>query len=56
MNLKAARTESDYIMSVYRREDVHTGYAVMRSVYVPLDLAGRRWGVFQISYLENGVA
>ncbi len=56
MNLKAANTAEDYIMSVYRREDVRTGYAVMRSVYVPLDFGGRRWGVFQISYHETGAA
>jgi methyl-accepting chemotaxis protein len=38
-------------MAVYRHEGDGAHYRVVRLVSVPLVLAGRRWGEFEISYV-----
>jgi methyl-accepting chemotaxis protein len=49
----AKASEQDYMMAVYR----HTGAggnkaeAVVRNVYVPLRINGRRWGDFEVAYI-----
>ncbi len=53
LNLRAAASEAPYMMSVYRREGVGATYAVVCSVFVPVFIAGRRWGDFQVSYTRN---
>ncbi len=37
-------------VAVFRREREGGGYDVVRNVYVPLFIAGRRWGDFEIAY------
>jgi len=50
VNRKAARSRADYMLSVYRRDITENDYAVVRSVFVPMEINGRRWGNYQISY------
>jgi methyl-accepting chemotaxis protein len=56
IDLIAKASEQDYMMAVYR----HTGAssqggnrssAVVRNVYVPLRIKGRRWGDLEIAYI-----
>lgn len=53
INRRAAQSEAPSLMAVYRREDEADRYAVVCSVFIPLRFAGRRWGDFQISYLQD---
>jgi methyl-accepting chemotaxis protein len=53
VDIIAKASEQDYMMAVYR----HTGAggnkaeAVVRNVYVPLRIKGRRWGDLEIAYI-----
>lgn len=53
VDVVAKASEQDYMMAVYR----HTGAggnkaeAVVRNVYVPLRIKGRRWGDLEIAYI-----
>jgi methyl-accepting chemotaxis protein len=53
VDMIAKASEQDYMMAVYR----HTGAggnkseAVVRNVYVPLRIKGRRWGDLEIAYI-----
>ena len=38
------------MMAVYRHEIEGRGYEVVRNVYVPVLIKGRRWGDFEIAY------
>ncbi|WP_394727578.1 methyl-accepting chemotaxis protein [Altererythrobacter sp. GH1-8] len=46
----AKRSKADYMMAVYRSEASAGGYQVVRNVYVPLVISGRRWGDFELAY------
>lgn len=47
---RAKMSMAPYMMAVYRQEnDGHT-YRIVRTVFRPLMLAGRRWGDFEIAY------
>jgi len=35
---------------VYRQEGDGQAYRVVRNVYVPMTVAGRRWGDFELAY------
>ena len=37
-------------MAVYRQEGDGTSYKVVRNVYVPLTIGGRRWGDLELAY------
>ncbi|MXO85282.1 hypothetical protein GRI38_04495 [Altererythrobacter aurantiacus] len=50
INLKAGQSRAEYMTSVYRRDDENADYIVWRSVYIPINIGGRRWGNLQISY------
>lgn len=50
LNAKAAEFDGDYMMAVYRFEGQGSAYNVVRSVYCPVVVAGKRWGGFRISY------
>ncbi|WP_284126151.1 methyl-accepting chemotaxis protein [Parerythrobacter aestuarii] len=50
LNAKAAQSTDDYMMAVYRFEGRGSAYSVVRSVYCPIVIAGKRWGGFRISY------
>ncbi|MEW4448013.1 methyl-accepting chemotaxis protein [Qipengyuania sp. JC766] len=47
---KAKRSSAPYMMGVYRQEGDGRTYQVVRNVYVPLVIAGRRWGDFELAY------
>jgi methyl-accepting chemotaxis protein len=47
---KAKRSTEPYMMAVYRQEGDGQKYEVVRNVYVPLFVDGRRWGDFELAY------
>ena len=48
---KAAKASSaPYFMSVYRQEGDGTNYIVVRNVYSPVVVLGRRWGDLEVAY------
>jgi|GWRWMinimDraft_6_1066014.scaffolds.fasta_scaffold03135_2 methyl-accepting chemotaxis protein len=49
-DITAKESEKDYIMAVYRHEGDGKTYKVVRNVYVPLRINGRRWGDLEIAY------
>lgn len=50
VDIPAKTSEQDYMMAVFRHEGDGHSYKVMRNVYVPLRINGRRWGDFEIAY------
>lgn len=49
----AKATDAPYTMAVYRQEGDGKNYLVVRNVYVPLHINGRRWGDFELAYSFN---
>ncbi|WP_234026370.1 methyl-accepting chemotaxis protein [Qipengyuania thermophila] len=47
---KAKQSSAPFMMAVYRQENDGLNYQVVRNVYVPLVIAGRRWGDFEVAY------
>lgn len=47
---KAKRQTDPYMMAVYRQEGDGKNYVVVRNVYVPLIVNGRRWGDLELAY------
>ena len=47
---KAKASSAPYMMAVYRQENDGRTYTVVRNVYRPLFVGGRRWGDFEIAY------
>jgi methyl-accepting chemotaxis protein len=47
---KAKASQAPYMMAVYRQEGDGRSYKVVRNVYVPLTIAGRRWGDLELAY------
>lgn len=47
---KAKISHQSYMMAVYRQEADGQSYVVVRNVYVPLIIGGRRWGDFELAY------
>ena len=47
---KAKESRAPYMMAVYRQEGDGKSYKVVRNVYVPLEIAGRRWGDLELAY------
>jgi methyl-accepting chemotaxis protein len=47
---KAKQSQEPYMMAVYRHEGDGRSYSVVRSVYVPLMIGGRRWGDLELAY------
>ena len=39
------------MMAVYRQEGDGRTYEIVRNVYVPLVIDGRRWGDFELAYV-----
>ena len=50
VDIPAKASEQDYMMAVFRHEGDGNSYKVMRNVYVPLRINGRRWGDFELAY------
>lgn len=48
---KAKRNQESYMMAVYRQEGDGERYYVVRDVYVPLYINGRRWGDVELAYI-----
>jgi methyl-accepting chemotaxis protein len=47
---KAKESRAPYMMAVYRQEGDGRSYKVVRNVYVPLVVGGRRWGDLELAY------
>lgn len=47
---RAKRSQAPYMMAVYRQENDGKTYRVVRNVYVPVFINGRRWGDFEVAY------
>jgi methyl-accepting chemotaxis protein len=47
---KAKDSTAPFMMAVYRQEGDGRSYKVVRNVYVPLVIAGRRWGDLELAY------
>lgn len=47
---KAKDSTAPFMMAVYRQEGDGRTYKVVRNVYVPLVLDGRRWGDLELAY------
>ncbi len=47
---KAKQSTDPYMMAVYRQEGDGKQYEVVRNVYIPLTISGRRWGDFELAY------
>ncbi len=47
---KAKASRAPYMMAVYRQEGDGRSYKVVRNVYVPLVIAGKRWGDLELAY------
>lgn len=47
---KAKASTAPYMMAVYRQEGDGKTYEVVRNVYLPIYVNGRRWGDFEIAY------
>jgi methyl-accepting chemotaxis protein len=47
---KAKDSTAQYMMAVYRQEGDGHAYKVVRNVYLPLMLNGRRWGDLELAY------
>jgi methyl-accepting chemotaxis protein len=50
---KAKASNKPFTLAVYRRDREDGGYDVVRNVYVPIFIGGRRWGDFEIAYKLN---
>ncbi len=46
----AKKSTAPYMMAVYRQEGDGQQYVVVRNVYIPLFINGRRWGDFEFAY------
>ena len=47
---RAKENTDEYMMAVYRQGGDGTNYVVVRNVYVPLFIKGRRWGDSELAY------
>ncbi|MGB3752705.1 MAG: methyl-accepting chemotaxis protein [Parerythrobacter sp.] len=47
---QAKQSDAPYLMAVYRQEGDGETSVVVRNVYIPLVINGRRWGDFEVAY------
>ena len=50
-DIAAKKSDAEYMMAVYRHEGIGNGPQVVRNVYVPLIINGKRWGDFELAYI-----
>lgn len=50
-DVEAKASQEPFFLAVYRRDADGSRYDVVRNVYVPLVIAGRRWGDLEIAYM-----
>jgi len=47
---RAKASDADFRLQVYRQEGDGATYKVIRTVFAPMIIAGRRWGDFELAY------
>ena len=50
IDLVAKSTSDPYTMAVYRQEGDGKNYVIVRNIYVPVMINGKRWGDFELAY------
>ncbi|MCC6924868.1 methyl-accepting chemotaxis protein [Novosphingobium sp.] len=50
----AKASQAPFFMTVYRQEGDGTNYVVVRNVYTPVTIQGRRWGDLEVAYQIKG--
>ena len=50
LDQKAKASSAPYMLAVYRQEGDGQNYRVVRNVYAPIHVNGRRWGDFELAY------
>ena len=50
IDVKAKTSEAPFMMAVYRQEGDGQNYKVVRNIYVPMFIKGRRWGDLEVAY------
>jgi methyl-accepting chemotaxis protein len=48
---RALDSDQDFLLCTYRQDFGEGGFRALRSVFVPLSFAGRRWGIYELGYL-----
>ena len=48
---RALDGDGDFFLYTYRQDLGEGRYRALRSVFVPLDFGGRRWGLYEVGYL-----
>ena len=51
VDIAAKKSTAPYMMAVYRQEGDGKTYHIVRNVYVPIIINGRRWGDFELAYV-----
>jgi methyl-accepting chemotaxis protein len=51
---QAKKSSAPFFMTVYRQEGDGTNYVVVRNVYSPVVIQGRRWGDMEVAYQIKG--
>jgi methyl-accepting chemotaxis protein len=49
---KAIASEADFMMTTYRQNLGDNGFRAVKNVFVPLYFAGKRWGNFEVAYVD----
>ncbi|MDB5714381.1 MAG: chemotaxis protein [Sphingomonadales bacterium] len=50
---RAVASTSDFMLTTYRQDLGVNGYRPVKNCFVPLIIAGRRWGNFEIAYIDE---
>jgi len=50
---RAIASDQSFMMAVYRLEGEGDDYSLLKTVFVPLRFQGRRWGNFEIAYVDG---
>ena len=48
---RALDCDGDFFLFTYRQDFGEGRYRTLRSVFVPLHFAGKRWGLYELGYL-----
>jgi methyl-accepting chemotaxis protein len=49
---KAIKSEADFMITTYRQNLGDNGYRAVKNAFVPLYFAGKRWGNFEVAYVD----
>ncbi|MBM3928483.1 MAG: chemotaxis protein [Sphingomonadales bacterium] len=52
ITVRALAFEGDFILNAYRQDLGQGRYRTVKSVFVPLWITGRRWGNFEVGYID----